>query len=136
LALPNGVVIDCSRIDDQGGASILRPGRSRLGAGTPESDELTVEVRSGRAVVSRGDWQSVLTRRQSQIVLLLTVHESGLNSEELGLLVYGEPWKPVTLRSEVSRLRGVLGPVIAPDPYRFVCPVRADRAALQVAEIG
>jgi hypothetical protein len=56
-----------------------------------------------------------------------------LSGEELGQMVYGERWKAVTLRAEVSRLRRLLGPVIGHDPYRLLVEVVADREALAEA---
>ncbi|MCI0384482.1 GAF domain-containing protein [Streptomyces sp. CNQ085] len=68
-----------------------------------------------------------LGARHSEIVLLLASHPDGLSGGRLALELYGErDVSPVTLRAELSRLRGVLGPLLASRPYRLTAPVRTD----------
>lgn len=68
-----------------------------------------------------------LSRRHSEILLLLAAHPDGLTGERLGLDLYGErDVTPVTLRAELSRLRGLLGPLLASRPYRLRQPVTTD----------
>ncbi len=62
-----------------------------------------------------------LGRRHSEIVLLLAAHPDGLGGEALARELYGErEVTPVTLRAELSRLRQLLGPLLASRPYRLV----------------
>ncbi|MFP8964258.1 GAF domain-containing protein [Streptomyces nanhaiensis] len=69
-----------------------------------------------------------LGARHSEIVLLLASHPEGLSGGRLALELYGErDVSPVTLRAELSRLRGVLGPLLASRPYRLTARVRTDR---------
>ena len=71
--------------------------------------------------------RAVLSRRHSEIVVLLSCHPEGLSGDRLGLDLYGEELNPVTLRAELSRLRGLLGPqLLASRPYRLLVPVDAD----------
>jgi hypothetical protein len=49
-----------------------------------------------------------------------------LSGRELGSRLYGAEWQPVTVRAEMSRLRRVLGPVLARSPYRLDAYVAAD----------
>ncbi|GAA3630324.1 GAF domain-containing protein [Streptomyces chitinivorans] len=68
-----------------------------------------------------------LGARHSEIVLLLASHPDGLSGGRLALELYGErDVSPVTLRAELSRLRGVLGPLLASRPYRLTARVRTD----------
>ncbi|MEU2722984.1 helix-turn-helix domain-containing protein [Streptomyces smyrnaeus] len=61
-----------------------------------------------------------LGRRHSEILLLLAAHPDGLSGEELARELYGErDVHPVTLRAELSRLRQLLGPLLASRPYRL-----------------
>jgi hypothetical protein len=61
-----------------------------------------------------------LGRRHSEIMLLLAARPDGLTGEQLGLELYGErPVTAVTLRAELSRLRGMLGPLLDSRPYRL-----------------
>ncbi|MEU3556024.1 GAF domain-containing protein [Streptomyces fragilis] len=69
-----------------------------------------------------------LSRRHSEIMVLLARHPEGLGGEELACALYPqETVPPVTLRAELTRLRRVLGPdVLASRPYRLTPPVETD----------
>jgi hypothetical protein len=69
-----------------------------------------------------------LSRRHSEIVVLLARHPEGLTGDELACALYpDEAVPPVTLRAELARLRRVLGPdVLASRPYRLTVPVASD----------
>ncbi|MCX4515447.1 GAF domain-containing protein [Streptomyces sp. NBC_01619] len=69
-----------------------------------------------------------LSRRHSEIVVVLARHPEGLSGEELLLELYeDEHITPVTLRAELSRLRGLLGSALLRSrPYRLAVPVDAD----------
>ncbi|MGW7365945.1 GAF domain-containing protein [Streptomyces sp. NPDC054841] len=69
-----------------------------------------------------------LSRRHSEIVVVLARHPEGLSGDELLLELYeDEHINPVTLRAELSRLRGLLGPrLLRSRPYRLAVPVDAD----------
>ncbi|MGH3311798.1 MAG: GAF domain-containing protein [Streptomyces sp.] len=72
-----------------------------------------------------------LGRRHSEIMLLLAAHPEGLTGDRLGLELYGErAVTPVTLRAELSRLRGLLGPLLDSRPYRLRQPPRTDHVAV------
>ncbi|AXK32033.1 GAF domain-containing protein [Streptomyces armeniacus] len=82
-------------------------------------------LRGGRAAPVR------LGRRHSEILLLLSAHPEGLTGERLSLELYGErDVNPVTLRAELSRLRQLLGPLLASRPYRLREPLGTDFAAV------
>lgn len=68
-----------------------------------------------------------LSRRHSEILVLLALHAEGLSSERLLLELYGDAVvNPVTARAEMSRLRAKLGPWLAAKPYRLRADVRLD----------
>ncbi|MFE6780262.1 GAF domain-containing protein [Streptomyces sp. NPDC057702] len=68
-----------------------------------------------------------LSRRHSEIVVLLACHPDGLTGDRLALALYGErAVDPVTLRAELSRLRRRVGPLLGSRPYRLCSPVRCD----------
>ncbi|GHE26545.1 GAF domain-containing protein [Streptomyces hydrogenans] len=73
-----------------------------------------------------------LSRRHSEIVVVLAHRPEGVTGEELLTLLYeDESVPPVTLRAELSRLRALLGPeLLRSRPYRFAGPVDADFAAV------
>ncbi|MCX5384202.1 GAF domain-containing protein [Streptomyces sp. NBC_00083] len=69
-----------------------------------------------------------LSRRHSEIAVLLACHPEGLTTDGMLMALYeDETVRPVTLRAELSRLRGLLGPdLLASRPYRLTAPVDAD----------
>ena len=77
----------------------------------------------------QGDCQETelrLSRRHSEIMAMLILHQDGLTGEQLSELLYLEPASPTTLRVELSRLRRIVGDLLASRPYRLTRPVRAD----------
>ncbi|MBB6438821.1 GAF domain-containing protein [Streptomyces candidus] len=73
-----------------------------------------------------------LSRRHSEILVLLARRPEGLTGEELLCELYEDASvTPVTLRAELSRLRRLLGPdLLRSRPYRLTAPVEADFAAV------
>ncbi|MEU6507591.1 GAF domain-containing protein [Streptomyces sp. NPDC046942] len=69
-----------------------------------------------------------LSRRHSEIVVLLARHPEGLSGDELLCALYAdESVTPVTLRAELARLRRLLGPgLLASRPYRLTAAVESD----------
>ncbi|MFJ9743010.1 GAF domain-containing protein [Streptomyces sp. NPDC101166] len=74
-----------------------------------------------------------LSRRHSEILVLLAHHPEGLTGDELLCALYeDESVTPVTLRAELARLRGVLGPgLLASRPYRVTAAVESDVTAVE-----
>ncbi|MFE2585570.1 GAF domain-containing protein [Streptomyces sp. NPDC059378] len=74
-----------------------------------------------------------LSRRHSEILVLLARHPEGLTGDELLCALYeSESVTPVTLRAELARLRGFLGPgLLASRPYRLTVPLESDVAAVE-----
>jgi hypothetical protein len=76
-----------------------------------------------------------LRLRHAEILLLLTLNPGGLTSGQLAIELHDHATAPVTLRAELSRLRGLLdrlGTVeLASRPYRLVGELDTDVAALR-----
>jgi hypothetical protein len=80
-----------------------------------------------------GKRQSIrLSRRHSEILLLLASASRGLSGDELAVLLYEEDTSNSTLRAEVNRLRNLLGEdLLASRPYRLVAELTADWLAVE-----
>jgi GAF domain len=73
-----------------------------------------------------------LSRRHSEIVLLLASAPRGLSGDELAVLLYEEDVTGSTLRAELNRLRSLLGDdLLASRPYRLAAEVNADWLAVE-----
>ncbi|MFI0961663.1 GAF domain-containing protein [Streptomyces sp. NPDC021080] len=74
-----------------------------------------------------------LSRRHSEILVLLARHPEGLTGDELQCALYeDESVTPVTLRAELARLRRILGPgLLGSRPYRLTRPVESDVAVVE-----
>jgi hypothetical protein len=83
------------------------------------------------AMVRLRDRALKLSRRHSELVVLLAANGHGLSAEQVALELFGERGKPVSARAELSRLRRLLGNNLAADPYHLVGPVEADFLEVQ-----
>lgn len=101
---------------------------------TPTADlpKLTVLGRD-EAQLLAGGRRIRLSRRHSEIMVLLSRHPEGLTGDELLCALYeDESVTPVTLRAELARLRRVLGPgLLASRPYRLTVPVESDVSVVE-----
>ena len=92
------------------------------------------------ATIALPDRTLTLSRRHSEIVVLLAAHEHGLSTEQLALELFGERGKPVSVRAELSRLRRLLGRELDANPYRLTDRVEADfldvRRAIEEGRAG
>jgi len=81
-----------------------------------------------------GGERRVLSARHSEILLLLCAHPEGLSADQLGVELHADDLPLVTVRAEMSRLRGVLGS-LAPSsrPYRLPHGVTTDVADVDAA---
>ncbi|MFF3766367.1 GAF domain-containing protein [Streptomyces sp. NPDC001922] len=95
--------------------------------GGPPALELSALGRD-EALLVHGGRKLRLSRRHSEIAVLLSCHPQGLTGDELLLALYeDETVTPVTLRAEMSRLRRTVGEdVLGSRPYRWTVPVEAD----------
>jgi hypothetical protein len=81
-----------------------------------------------RAEVTLPDGHAAtLSRRHSELMVLLALRPDGMTAEEVAIALYGDFGKPVTARAELSRLRRILGAdQLLAEPYRLTAPPRAD----------
>jgi hypothetical protein len=80
----------------------------------------------------RVDGQPVrLGRRHSEILALLSARPAGMTAEELACDLYGDSGQPGTVRVTMHRLRKLLGPWIATEPYRLTMDVESDVARIR-----
>ncbi|MGY6019105.1 GAF domain-containing protein [Streptomyces spinosirectus] len=117
--------------------AVARAAESQLALLTPErpasdTPELTVLGRDEAQLLTGGRTVR-LSRRHSEILVLLARHPEGLTGDELLCALYeDESVTPVTLRAELARLRRVLGPdVLDSRPYRLRVPVESDVAVVE-----
>ncbi|MFE9644886.1 GAF domain-containing protein [Streptomyces sp. NPDC006365] len=85
------------------------------------------------ALLMAGGRRLRLSRRHSEIVVLLSRHPEGLTGDELLCALYeDESVTPVTLRAELARLRRLLGAgLLGSRPYRLAVPVESDIAVVE-----
>ncbi|MFJ9903676.1 GAF domain-containing protein [Streptomyces sp. NPDC101152] len=117
--------------------AVARAAESQLALLVPErpaadTPELTALGRDEAQLVVEGR-RIRLSRRHSEILVLLSRHPEGLTGDELLCALYeDESVTPVTLRAELARLRRVLGPeLLGSRPYRLSVPVESDVAAVE-----
>lgn len=85
-----------------------------------------------RAVITDGDVQTRLSRRHSEIVAMLVLHPE-LEDGRLARELYGEKGVAMTARSELSRLRRILGDRLPSTTRRLEGAVEADFGELESA---
>jgi hypothetical protein len=112
--------------------AVARAAESQLALLTPAPTttdvlELTALGRDEALLVAGGS-KVRLSRRHSEILVLLARHPEGLTGDELLCALYeDESVTPVTLRAELARLRRLLGAgVLGSRPYRLTVPVESD----------
>lgn len=79
-----------------------------------------------RGTVQLGGRRIELSRRHTEMLLLLWLCPEGLSAEQLALEVYGEQGRPGTVRTEMHRLRAQLGATVGERPYRLLAPMGCD----------
>ncbi|MEU1117946.1 MULTISPECIES: GAF domain-containing protein [unclassified Streptomyces] len=112
--------------------AVARSAESQLALLAPpvtagETVELAVLGRD-EALLIAGRRKVRLSRRHSEIVVLLARHPEGLTGDELLCALYeDESVSQVTLRAEMARLRRILGAeLLHSRPYRLAAPVECD----------
>ncbi len=79
-----------------------------------------------RGLLRIGAAEHMLSPRHTELLLLLLLREEGMTAEQLALEVWGERGRPGSVRSELHRLRPVLGPLLGERPYRLTGQVACD----------
>ncbi|MHC1558683.1 GAF domain-containing protein [Actinomycetospora sp. C-140] len=146
--LPERVAIpeDGDRVDlGERGEGVLEPLAEgwllRLAPRTSSRPTLALPFLGAERPVARLDGRPVrLSLRHAEILTLLALHPDGLTADRLAYALYGDAGNPVTVRSEVHRLRSTLGhSIISTQPYRLRARVDADfldvRAALRGGKV-
>lgn len=88
----------------------------------------------GRPVLRTPAGERPLSLRHAEILLLLAEHPRGLAADELAVLLHPGELSDVTVRAEVSRLRHVVGTLLAGSrPYRLARALRTDAGAVRAA---
>ena len=69
-----------------------------------------------------------LTRRHTELLIMLTLHQDGLTGDQLSDLLHAgcATGSPTTLRVELTRFRRTVGDLLSSRPYRLTAPVEAD----------
>jgi hypothetical protein len=72
-----------------------------------------------------GGWRASLTPRHAAILRLLSgAGPDGMSAAALSRALFGDDEHLVTVRAEVSRLRRVVGAIVATTPYRVADGIR------------
>ncbi|MET9664841.1 GAF domain-containing protein [Streptomyces sp. NPDC006475] len=111
--------------------AVARAAESQLALLAPPPSAESVQLSAlGRdeALLVTGGRKLRLSRRHSEVLVLLAHRPEGVGGDELMIELYeDESVTPVTLRAELSRLRGLLGPdLLLSRPYRLGARVDAD----------
>ena len=73
-----------------------------------------------RVSAGEGSWSAALTRRQARVLALVArAGRQGTDAAALGRGLFGDDGHVVGARAEVSRLRRVVGDLVATAPYRL-----------------
>ena len=94
-----------------------------------------------RALLTRGGATDILSTRHSELLLLLACHPRGVSAERLAVMMHEHDIASVTIRSEMTRLRRVLGAdALLSKPYRLAIDLKVDalevRDALQRGDLA
>lgn len=151
--LPERVAIpeDGGRVDlGERGEGVLEPLAEgwllRLAPRASSQPALALPFLGAERPVARLDGRPVrLSLRHAEMLTLLALHPDGLTADRLACALYGDAGNPVTVRSEVHRLRAALpggtrpGGTISTQPYRLRARVDADfldlRATLRAGRV-
>jgi hypothetical protein len=74
-----------------------------------------------------------LTLRRAEVLALLASRTQGWSADELAYRIHGEDGAAAAIRTEMHRIRSILGHVVEPNPYRFSSGVRVVTDASVVA---
>lgn len=74
-----------------------------------------------------------LTLRRAEILALLASRDRGWSADELAYEIHGDAGTAAAIRTEMHRIRSILGDVVEANPYRFSSTVSVTTDALVVA---
>lgn len=105
------------------------PGGWLLRLDAAPSTSLTIHPDSVLVSGPSGEWWQPIGGRHAQILASLARHPAGRSAADLSVELFGDPGHLIAVRAEVSRLRRLLGPLLAARPYRLTVPATLrDRA--------
>jgi hypothetical protein len=107
----------------------LRASRAGL---QPVTTTLRVLGRERGVLRSASGHEVVLSPRHTELLLLLWLCGEGLTAEQLAIELRGEKGRPGSVRSEMHRLRPLVGSLLAERPYRLTGAFRCDVADTEV----
>ncbi|MDQ8045786.1 MAG: GAF domain-containing protein [Solirubrobacteraceae bacterium] len=84
-----------------------------------------------RGVLRLAGREIQLSPRHTELLLLLWLCDEGLTAEQLALELRGEKGRPGSVRSELHRLRPILGPLLGERPYRLTASIASDVADIE-----
>ncbi|WP_069162479.1 helix-turn-helix domain-containing protein [Nocardia altamirensis] len=91
-----------------------------------------VELLGAAPALLFGNERITLSRRHSEILLLLMEHPEGLGTEHIAVLLDERDLDAVTVRAEISRLRRILGgTTLGSRPYRLLTELDSDLGELR-----
>ncbi|RKQ86815.1 hypothetical protein C8N24_4830 [Solirubrobacter pauli] len=111
------------------GAYLLHAGESRPPPTEPVLHLATLGQDQGAARLGREALR--LRQRHTELLVLLAHRPDGIGAEELAEAIYGDEGRPSTVRTEMFRLRRLLGRWIINAPYRLTIRVDADFLEVQ-----
>ena len=104
-----------------------RPARAaELWVPAPRAAVRLAALGRGEGVCAIEGREHRLNRRHSEIMVMLALNPDGLTGDHLADALYGAPVNPTTLRVEMTRLRHIVGELLASRPYRLEGTVAAD----------
>jgi hypothetical protein len=102
----------------------------RTAASTPALPVLHALGRE-RGLLRHSGGTMELSRRHTEILVLLAGHPHGMTTEELALALYGETGRPASARTALCRLRKDLAPWLHTERDRVKLEVEADFLVIQ-----
>jgi hypothetical protein len=80
----------------------------------------------GEGLLHLGGREIRLHRRHTEIMIMLLLRPDGMSGEQLAGTLYDDLANPATLRVEMTRLRHIVGDLVASRPYRLSQTVSSD----------
>lgn len=84
-----------------------------------------------RGLLRVGSREIELSRRHTELLVLLWLRPEGLTAEQLALEAYGEHGRPGSVRTEMHRMRAHLGSFVGERPYRLLGYLDCDVTAVE-----
>ncbi len=111
------------------GGWLIRPAGPRQVAARLDlaATPATLQVQGGDA-----PWVVPLSPRHADILsALVSAGRAGVTAEQLSQQLYGDGAHKVTVRAEISRMRRIVGALVATNPYRLADGVTVERSAVE-----